>query len=90
MNETKHYTQKYHLLYNKFWKQAKIENCEIYECEGYLDFARVLYSKEIEEFKKSGKWINPGRKPIWFHQIMRTELPPFLVVKKGKYRIEFN
>ncbi len=83
------YDKKYHTLYNKFYLTAKRNNCRIYDCEGYLEFAKELYATELDNYMKNGIWSG-GRKPIFFHRIMLVERPPHLIVKKGEYDLDFS
>ena len=55
------YDKKYHTLYNKFYLTAKRNNCRIYDCEGYLEFAKELYATELDNYMKNGIWSG-GRK----------------------------
>ena len=83
------YDHKYHILYNKFYKRSKVENCRIYECEGYIDYARMLYSDEIKQFKNTGVW-RKGRRPIWFHKMIDKDYPPVLIINRGEFNVDFS
>lgn len=83
------YDKKYTNLYNKFYQRSKVENCRIWECDGYIDYARQLYAQEIETFKNTGVW-RKGRRPIWFHKMIDKDYPPVLIVNRGHFDLDFS